>query len=414
MFWKLFDACCEYSIAAPPMLWARYRPAKTASSQRDLFNTVIIASLRVPHLAEWITPNGILSKTHSQDEKMIPVIPGCIFKSSWSELSDNHLEWDQWSWHHIDIENIPELSKMVLILCMLIFIFSCDRVLPIHSFAFGMCQRYVNPLPGTCCRNVSSVDEDRTIGLFHKPSSKQQKGSSSYHSLQSDVAPFSKAMTGFLRRPSPNSVCLIWCNGWNSNVKPGAKSKSLLNLGPLFSKTKIRGNIHCQMFRHWNNGTLKGAGHPNLLMNLHQAQRRLIQVMLVCQNQNRSNRSNDLDPVGAAGIQPEAAKKTNTFFWHHVCETYILYQFWQYFFKDGKPNTPCDIHCVTSRFQLCHTHPTSEILGWNLHSTLDFFALLLLWILWLRGLVKNEHQRFVVDPISILHLVVRKLQLDLS
>ena len=168
------------------------------------------------------------------------------------------------------------------------------------------------------------------------------------------------------------------------------------------------------MFRHWNNGTLKGAGHPNLLMNLHQAQRRLIQVMLVCQNQNRSNRSNDLDPVGVAGIQPEAAKKTNTFFWHHVCETYILYQFWQYLFKDGKPNTPCDIHCVTSRFQLCHTHPTSEILGWNLHSTLDFFALLLLWILWLRGLVKNEHQRFVVDPISILHLVVRKLQLDLS
>ena len=178
---------------------------------------------------------------------MIPVIPGCIFKSSWSELSDNHLEWDQWSWHHIDIQNIPELSKMVLILCILIFIFSCDRVLPTHSFAFGMCQRYVNPLPGTCRRNISSVDEDRTIGLFHKSSSKHQKGSSSYHSLQSDAVPFSKAMTGFIRRPSPNSVRLIWCNGWNSNVKPGAKSKSLLNLGPLFSKTKIHGNIHCQM-----------------------------------------------------------------------------------------------------------------------------------------------------------------------
>ena len=96
------------------------------------------------------------------------------------------------------------------------------------------------------------------------------------------------------------------------------------------------------MFRHWNNGTLKGAGYPNLLMNLHQAQRRLIQVMLVCQNQNRSNRSNDLDPVGVAGIQPEAAKKTNTFFWHHVCETYILYQFWQYLFK----------HAM--RYSLCH------------------------------------------------------------
>ena len=47
------------------MLWARYWPAKIASGQRDLLNTVIIASQRVPHLVERITANDFLIQNTS-------------------------------------------------------------------------------------------------------------------------------------------------------------------------------------------------------------------------------------------------------------------------------------------------------------------------------------------------------------
>lgn len=69
--------------------------------------------------------------------------------------------------------------------------------------------------------------------------------------------------------------------------------------------------------------------------------------MLVGQNQNRSNRSDDFDPVRIAGIQPVEDKKTNTNHCGFMLARHTLFYFYQFWIIFGNILYQCCIYSKT-------------------------------------------------------------------
>ena len=142
--------------------------------------------------------------------------PSCIFKSNWSE----HMKLKS-NWHTKVFQTNP---KTVLIPCMLVF----HRFMWLGASPSQLCVWHMPALHQPAARNLLCKWFFSFSGwglgnwVVSKPSSKAQhvKGFFLVPLTSEWCFPFSKAMTGFLGRLSPNSGYLICC-GSNSNDNLG-------------------------------------------------------------------------------------------------------------------------------------------------------------------------------------------------